>query len=50
MADTMVGGLDSQVKYLVHAIDAFSPPAPGPTTQSATNATALNPAIVANWQ
>uniref|UniRef100_UPI0025E87572 tandem-95 repeat protein n=1 Tax=Rhodoferax sp. UBA5149 TaxID=1947379 RepID=UPI0025E87572 len=42
--------LDSQVQNLVSAMAAFSPPAAGQTTLSASYATVLNPVIVANWQ
>ncbi len=42
--------LDSQVQNLVSAMAAFSPPAAGQTTLSASYAAALNPVIVANWQ
>jgi Ca2+-binding RTX toxin-like protein len=42
--------LDSQVQSLVDAMAAFSPPAAGQTTLSASYASALNPVIAANWQ
>ncbi len=42
--------LDSQVQSLVDAMAAFSPPAAGQTTLSASYASALSPVIVANWQ
>ena len=42
--------LDSQVQNLVSAMAAFSPPAAGQTTLSASYAATLNPVIVANWQ
>lgn len=42
--------LDSQVQNLVSAMAAFSPPAAGQTTLSATYAASLNPVIAANWQ
>lgn len=41
--------LDSQVQNLVSAMAAFSPPAAGQTTLSASYAAALSPVIVANW-
>jgi len=41
--------LDSQVQNLVSAMAAFSPPAAGQTTLSASYATTLAPVIVANW-
>lgn len=42
--------LDSQVQNLVSAMAAFSPPAAGQTTLSASYAASLNPVIAANWQ
>jgi Ca2+-binding RTX toxin-like protein len=42
--------LDSQVQNLVSAMAAFSPPAAGQTTLTASQATALAPVIAANWQ
>ena len=41
--------LDSQVQSLVSAMAAFSPPAAGQTTLSASYATVLAPVIAANW-
>ena len=41
--------LDSQVQNLVSAMAAFSPPAAGQTTLSASYATTLAPVIAANW-
>ena len=42
--------LDSQVQSLVQAMAAFSPPAMGQTTLSASYAATLNPVLAANWQ
>ena len=42
--------LDSQVQNLVSAMAAFSPPAAGQTTLSASYAATLAPVIAANWQ
>ena len=42
--------LDSQVQNLVSAMAAFSPPAAGQTTLSASYAASLSPVIAANWQ
>ena len=42
--------LDSQVHNLVNAMAAFSPPAAGQTTLSASQAAALAPVLAANWQ
>lgn len=41
--------LDSQVQNLVSAMAAFSPPAAGETTLSASYSASLNPVIAANW-
>ena len=42
--------LDSKVQNLVNAMAAFSPPAAGQTTLSASYQAALEPVIAANWQ
>ncbi len=41
--------LDSQVQNLVSAMAAFSPPAAGQTTLSASYQMSLAPVIAANW-
>ena len=42
--------IDSQVQNLVNAMAAFSPPAVGQTTLSASQSATLTPLIAANWQ
>jgi Ca2+-binding RTX toxin-like protein len=42
--------LDSKVQNLVNAMAAFSPPAAGQTSLSASYQAALEPVIAANWQ
>jgi hypothetical protein len=41
--------LSSQVNNLVQAMAAFAPPAPGQTTLTPAQQTALSPVIAANW-
>ncbi|MGV3680838.1 MAG: hypothetical protein ACO1PM_14115 [Acidovorax sp.] len=40
---------DTKAQALVDAMAAFSPPAAGQTTLSASYQAALNPVIAANW-